>query len=212
MYGAMHFHISGFAGSITITEGADTASVTPKKTDSVWRVLSLLATTATSNCASTYSFSIANNGILTISSTGTFNLAMSTEIRDLCKFASTNYNSVTSVPTSSSPDTSFAPYTDGDGVLFMRNLRAPLGRGFETFEGGHWNNTPGTELKFPLLAFSVLRADLERFLDVTQKIGTPSKVDVLDDGVVSSFFLGSINVAEQDPIEGWTRVRIEVAA
>tara|TARA_R100000655_G_scaffold28902_1_gene58681 strand:+ start:343 stop:981 length:639 start_codon:yes stop_codon:yes gene_type:complete len=210
MFGALHFHAAGFVGSLVLSEGADSVTVTPNATDGVWSVLSQLATAATSGCASTYTFSVTNAGIVSISSTGTFNLAMTAETQAICGFSAASFSSVSSVSSTAAPATSFTPYTDGDGVLLLGNLRAPMSEGFQVFDGGHWANTPGTGLKFPHLSFSCLRSVLEDFLDVTQLIGTPSKVDIMINGSPSTFFLGNIRVSEQDPIDGWTRVNLEV--
>lgn len=210
MFGALHFHVSGFVSSMVIVEGASSVTVTPNKTDSVWRVLHELAAAATSGLASTYTFSVSNTGIVSISSTGTFTLVTTTENAALCKFSTSHFPGVTSVTSTAAPDSSFTPYTDGDGILFMGNLRVPQDQGFLTFNGGYWLHSGSTSLKFPSLSFSCLRPVLEDFLDCTQLIGSPAKVDVIVDGSPSSFFLGGIRVSEQDAIDGWTRVSMEI--
>jgi hypothetical protein len=210
MFGALHFHAAGFVGTIVITEGSDTITVTPNKTDSVWRVLDALATAATAGASSTYTFSVSNAGVVSIASTGTFNLTTTAENAALCKFSGTSFSSVSSVTSTAAPASSFTPYTDGDGILFLGNLRVPQDQGVQTFDGGYWLNCGATSLKFPSLSFSCLRPVLETFLDVTQIVGTPAKVDLIVDGSPSSFFLGAIRVSEQDAIDGWSRVTLEI--
>lgn len=209
-FSGFHLHLNGYSGSITITEGSDSAAVTPKATDSAWRIASALATAATSACSSTYSFSVNDAGLLTISSTGTFNVAMSSAIQSRFNFSASSYSSVSSVTSTTAPDGSFHPYDDGDGVLFTRDLRGPSSQGFETYEGGMWLNTPGTNLRFPILSVSCLRAKVVEFMAITQDLGTPSRVDVLESGAVTQCSLGTITIREVDPIEGWTQISLEV--
>lgn len=210
MFGALNFHVVGFESAFAITEGADSVILYPNKTDGVWRVLHELTTKATSDLASDYFFTVSDSGFVSISSTGTFSFFTGSENSNLCGFSTNIYYNVTVVTGTAAPASSFTPYADGDGILFLGNLRAPMSEGFQVFDGGHWANTPGTGLKFPHLSFSCLRSVLEDFLDVTQLIGTPSKVDIMINGSPSTFFLGDIRVSEQDPIDGWTRVTLEV--
>ena len=209
-YGGIQFHVSGWSGSITITEGSDSFSVTPKATASPWVTASALVVGATSNCSSTYTFSVSNTGVLTISSTGTFDLTMSTAIQGIMNFSATSFSGVSSASTTTAPDGSFFPYDDGDGVLFTRRVRAPINQGFEVYDGGRWLNTPGTNHKFPVLSVSCLRSKVEEFMDAVQLVGTPSKVDLIDSGSVVSLNLGNIRINEQDRVSGWTRIGLEV--
>lgn len=209
-FGGLQFHVSGWAGSITIAEGASHFTLTPKATASPWVTASALVVGATSACASTYSFSVSDVGVLTISSTGSFDLTMSAAIQGLFNFSAASYSGISSVSTTTAPDGSFFPYDDGDGVLFTRRIRAPLNRGFEVYDGGSWLNTPGTRHKFPILSVSCLRSKVEEFMDAAQLVGTPSKVDVIESGAVISLHLGTIAINEQDPTTGWTRIGMEV--
>ena len=209
-YGGIQFHVSGWAGAITITEGSDSFTVTPNATASPWETASALVVGATSACSSTYSFSVSNVGILTVTSTGTFDLSMSATVQGLFNFSAASYSGVSSVSTTTAPDGSFFPYDDGDGVLFTRRIRAPLNQGFEVYDGGRWANTPGTRHKFPILSVSCLRSKVEEFMDAAQLVGTPSKVDVIDSGAVVSLHLGTITINEQDATSGWTRIGLEV--
>lgn len=209
-YGGIQFHVSGWSGSITITEGIGSSTITPAATSSPWQVAQALVLAANADLTSTYSWSVSDSGALTISSTGTFDLSMSTTIQNIFDFASNSYVSVSSVTTDGEAVGGFFPYSDGDGVLFTRRVRAPINQGFELYEGGRWLNTPGTNPKFPVLSVSCLRSKVAEFMETIQNLGTPSKVDLYDSGSIVSCFLGTISINEQDVTTGWTRIGIEV--
>jgi len=209
-YGGIQFHVSGWSGSITITEGIGASTITPAATSSPWQVADALVQAANADLLSDYSWSVADSGALTLQSTGTFDLAMSATIQSLFDFAAASYSSISSVTTDGPAVGGFFPYSDGDGVLFTRRVRAPINQGFELYEGGRWLNTPGTNPKFPILSVSCLRSKVAEFMETIQNLGTPSKVDLYSSGSLVSCFLGSISINEQDPTSGWTRIGIEV--
>ena len=210
MFGGFQLHTVGFSGIITITEGIGSFSVTPKYTDSPYRILDSLVAGATANLSSSYTWSLANSGAVTVSGSGAFDLAMSSAIQSLFNFSAASYSGITSATTTTAPDGAFFPYDDGDGVLFTRDLRSPLSQGFEVYQGGFWNNTPGTNLKSPILVVGCLRANVVEFMTQFQKIGSPAKVDLYDGGSIISMFLGNVSVNEIDPVDGWTRITLEV--
>lgn len=209
-FGGVHLHQKGYAGSITITEGSDTATITPTKTASAWQILSDLAALATTNCAGTYAFSVANTGVVRVTSAATFSVSMSTEIQTLCNFDQNTYTSITNLATQADPVGSFHPYTDGDGIYFTKRFRVPTQRGVELYNGSAFVNCPGTNTKFPALSFSVPRTGVLDFLSKTQGIGTPSKVDVWDGTQFITLTLGAIRVRELDAIEGFSQIGLEV--
>ena len=186
-------------------------TVTPNPTASAWQILSDLASLATSDLASNYDFTISNTGLVRVSSSAVFDVTMSSEIQSLCNFSASSYANISSLATQGAPAGSFHPYTDGDGIYFTKRFRVPVSRGVELYNGSSFANCPGTNPIYPALSFSVPRTDLLDFLDITQDIGTPAKVDVWDGSQFVTLFLGAIGVNELDAIEGFSQIKIEVA-
>lgn len=210
MFGGFVFHVSGFSGFILVEEGADSFQYTPKATDSPWGVLQAVAEGATAACSSTYLWGVDDSGLVTLRASGTFDLTMSTEIQGVLGFSSATYTGIFNVTSTTAPDGSFFPYSDGDGVLFTRRIRGPLNRGFEVYGGGRWLNTPGTNHTFPVLSVSCLRANVAEFMEQVENLGTPARVDLYEDGQIRTLDLGSISIAEQDQVSGWSRIALEV--
>ena len=210
MFGGFVFHVSGFSGSITIDQGADSFTYTPKATESPWGILDELATGATAECSGTYTFGVYDSGLVILRSTDSFNLTMSTDIQTILGFSASSYTGITNVTSTNAPKGSFFPYSDGDGVLFTRRIKAPINRGFEVYGGGRWLNTPGTNHTFPVLSVSCLRANVAEFMEQVENLGTPARVDLIKDSVITTLDLGSISIAEQDQVSGWSRIALEV--
>ena len=208
----LQFYIKTFSGSISITDGSDTVSVTPSATNSPLLIFETLASLAQTEFGGTWAVDVLTSSRLRLTSTGagTWTLTASGTAGTLCGFTSATYAGVSTVTSDTTPTGSFYPYSDQVGIVYALDVRSPMGDGKKTADAAFWINTPGTNQKRPVLRFSVLRPEALEFLDAVQDLGNPAKVDVWDGSTRLALYVGAIRTREKSAISGWTEFELEV--
>jgi hypothetical protein len=207
----LQFHVKGWSGSIVIDDGVDTVTVTPSDASSPFEVLEEVASECQSTFGGTWTASVDSSFFLSLTSSGagTWDASFGGTTYSLMGFSS-SYSGVSSITASGIATGGFYPYSDGDGLVYVLDARLPGSGGIQTFDAAFWYNTPGTNHRNPIVNLSVLRSLSLSFVEAAQSMGTPAKVQIVDDSGNPSFFVGNIRTSERNAIDGWTQIQMEL--
>lgn len=207
----LQFWIKGWSGTISITDGVDTESITPTKAASPIQTLETLADQCETTFGGAWSVRITSNFYLQLvsSGAGTWDATFSGNTDTLTGFASF-YSGVSSITASAVASGAFYPYDDGEGIIYAIDQRIAGNSGEQAYSSAFWYNTPGTNLHRPAVTFSCLRSKALEFIEAMDLLGSPCKVDLWDGSVARSYYLGNVRTSERAAIDGWTNFRMEV--
>ena len=207
----LQFWVKGWSGSITITDGIDSVVVTPENSSSPFQVLKTLATNCQGQFGGTWAAEVTTDFFLKLSSTGagTWSATLSGSTDSIMGFSS-SYSSVESMTATSVSQGGFFPYADGNGLVYVMDVRIAGNKGVQLYDGSYWYNTPGTNHRRPVVRFSCLRSKVLEFVEASERMGTPAKVQIVDDDSDSSFYVGNIRTNETNAIDGWSQIQMEL--
>jgi hypothetical protein len=207
----LQFWIKGWSGSISVTDGSDTETITPTDAASPLQTMISLASQCQATFGGTWSASVTSDFFLTLTSSGagTWSATFGGTCDSLTGF-SASYSSVSTITASSIATGAFYPYSDGLGLLYALDERVPTNQGVQAYSSAFFFNTPGDNLRRPAVSFSCLRAKSLEFIEAIDSLGTPAKVDLWDDTTPRTYYLGNIRTSERAAIDGWTEFSLEV--
>jgi hypothetical protein len=207
------FHAKGYTGSITVTDGASSVVVTPTNSSSAFEVMKTVAANCEAEFGGTWTTTLNDSFFLKIESSGagTWSMTLGGNTKDKMGMGSASYSGVSTVTATQVPQGAFFPYADGAGLLFALDARVPTAKGKQTFDSAVFYNTPATNQKRPICRFSCLRSKTLDFVAASQFMGTPAKVQIIDDADNSSYFVGNIRTRETAAIDGWSEIEMELA-
>ena len=207
----LQFWVKGWSGSITVTDGVDSVVVAPSNSSSPFEVLKTLAEECQAEFGGSWSATITGDFFLKLQSAraGTWDATLTGTCASIMGFAS-SYTSVNSITGTAIPSGGFFPYEDGDGLVYVMDARIAGNQGVQVYDGAYWYNTPGTNHRRPVVRFSCLRSKVLNFVESVQAMGTPAKVQIIDDGDDASFYVGNIRTNETNAIDGWSNINMEL--
>lgn len=207
----LQFWVKGWSGSISVTDGVDSVVVTPDNSSSPFEVLRTVAANCQTTFGGTWSAELTSDFFLRLSSSGagTWDASL-TETCDTLMGLNASYSSVSAIAGTSIPAGGFFPYDDGNGLVYVLDARIAGNTGVQLYDGAYWYNTPGTNHRRPVVRFSCLRAKVLNFVEAVENMGTPAKVQIVDDADDPSFYVGNIRTSETNAIDGWTNIQMEL--
>lgn len=207
------FHRTGWTGSCTITKtsGGATSAVdsTGSTSRSVADFLNAIETAGLSLVGGGFNWAVSTSGVVTISSSVAFSLSF-TGTTDTRLGYSGSQTGGSSYTATSAAGGLFAPYAN-EAVFYSNDVRAPSVPGVATGAGAIWMRTPASDPKRPTVILECLRSKVLHFIEAHAVIGTPSKVDIIDDQHdLDAYHLGAVRVSERSEVSGWAVIELEV--
>ena len=207
----LQFWVKGWSGSITVTDGVDSVVVAPSNSSSPFEVLKTVAIDCQAEFGGTWTASIDSDFFLQLrgSGVGNWDITFTGTCASIMGF-SASYTGVTTITGTAIPSGGFFPYDDGDGLVYVMDARIAGNQGVQVYDGAYWYNTPGTNHRRPVVRFSCLRSKVLNFVESVQAMGTPARVQIIDDDDDSSFYVGNIRTNETNAVDGWSNINMEL--
>jgi len=207
----LQFWVKGWSGSITITDGVDSVIVSPQNASSPFEILKTLKTECQAEFGGAWTAEITSDFFLKLSSAGagTWSATFTGSTNSIMGFSS-SYAAVESIEATSVSTGGFFPYEDGNGLLYVMDVRIAGNSGVQLYDSSYWYNTPGTNHRKPVVRLSCLRSKVLQFVEASEHMGTPAKVQIVDDDADPSFYVGNIRTNETNAIDGWSQIQMEL--
>ena len=211
----LSFHRTGWTGSVTITKtsGGATSAVdsTGSTSRSVADFLNAIETAGLSLVGGGFNWAVSTSGVITISSSVAFSLSFTGTTAARLGYSGSQTGGSSYTATSAAGGL-FAPYAS-EAVFYSNDVRAPAVPGVATGAGAIWMRTPASDPIRPTVILECLRSKVLEFIDAHAVIGTPSKVDIIDDDHgLDAYHLGAVRVSERAAVSGWSLIELEVVA
>ena len=211
----LSFHRTGWTGSVTITKtsGGATSAVdsTGSTSRSVADFLIALERAGLSLVGGGFNWAVSTSGVITISSSVAFSLSFTGTTAARLGYSGSQTGGSSYTATSAAGGL-FAPYAS-EAVFYSNDVRAPAVPGVATGAGAIWMRTPASDPIRPTVILECLRSKVLEFIDAHAVIGTPSKVDIIDDDHgLDAYHLGAVRVSERSAVSGWSLIELEVVA
>ena len=209
----LSFHRTGWTGSVTITktDGGATRAVdsTGSTSRSVADFLNAIETAGESLVGGGFKWAVSTSGIVTISSAVAFSLSFTGTTAARLGFSGSQTGGASYTATSAAGGL-FAPYAS-ESVFYSNDVRAPAVPGVATGAGAIWMRTPASDPIRPTVFVECQRSKVLHFIEAHAVIGTPSKVDSVDDHHdLDAYHLGAVRVNERSDVDGWALIELEV--
>tara|TARA_Y100001963_G_scaffold92575_1_gene127453 strand:- start:1401 stop:1925 length:525 start_codon:yes stop_codon:yes gene_type:complete len=154
-------------------------------------------------------FSIDEDGLLVFSGSVQFSVSFTGNTGARLGFGSDS-GLATTHSASSVGTASVYPFS-ADAIRYTLNIPSPSGPGFSLYNRGITKRTPGTDWKFPEASVAAMRETSLRVIEAIELADTPGKISILiEPSSVIEHHLGSVKVATQNDVSGWTATSIEV--
>ena len=199
----LSFHRTGWTGSVTITKTSGGATSAVDSTGSTSR--------SVADFLNAFNWAVSTSGVITISSSVAFSLSFTGTTAARLGYSGSQTGGSSYTATSAAGGL-FAPYAS-EAVFYSNDVRAPAVPGVATGAGAIWMRTPASDPIRPTVILECLRSKVLEFIDAHAVIGTPSKVDIIDDDHgLDAYHLGAVRVSERSAVSGWSLIELEVVA
>ena len=199
---------SDWAGAVTVTIGATSATITPSASTSSSAVMSRIVSTCLSTFSgSTFSWAILPDGRYNLTNSDAFSVSFAGTTHtklgySVASLSGSNYYSASAVASDAFYLTNRVRYT--------LDVPQPQTTGVTYSDKSVLLRTPGTDWKSPELSMVLKRAEALDLVDKLAQAQTPGKISVVVGTEVTTHHLGRVTMRTRDSISGVFDASLEV--